>query len=147
MIKPASILLVEDNPMDVELIVDAFKDARLANKIQVARGGKEAIEFLFGQGEYADRRQYPLPDIVLLDLKMPGIDGHEVLRRIKDAEKLKRLPVIILTSSSDEGERAMSYDNGANSYLVKPVSFDEFLKVVKTVSDYWLTLNVEPPLD
>ncbi len=79
MIKPASILLVEDNPMDVELIIDAFKEARLANKIQVARNGKEALEYLFGEGEYADRKQYPLPDIVLLDLKMPGIDGHEVL--------------------------------------------------------------------
>ncbi len=78
---------------------------------------------------------------------MPGIDGHEVLRRIKTADKLKRLPVIILTSSNDEGDRAMSYDSGANSYLVKPVSFDEFLNVVKQVSDYWLTLNVEPPLD
>jgi len=147
MIKPASILLVEDNPMDVELIVDAFKEARLGNKIQVARNGKEALEFVFGEGEYADRKRYPLPDIILLDLKMPGIDGHEVLRRIKGTHKLKRLPVIILTSSKDEGDRAMSYDNGANSYLVKPVSFDDFLEVVKQISDYWLTLNVEPPLD
>jgi len=147
MVKPASILLVEDNPMDVELIIDAFKEARLRNKIHVARNGKEALEFLFGEGIYADRKQYPLPDIVLLDLKMPGIDGHEVLRQIKGADKLKRLPVIILTSSRDEGDRAMSYDNGANSYLVKPVSFDDFLKVVKQVSDYWFTLNVEPPLD
>ena len=127
--------------------MDAFKEARLANEIYVARGGKEAIEYLFGEGEYTDRQQYPLPDIVLLDLKMPGIDGHEVLRRIKKTEKLKRIPVTILTSSSDEGDRAMSYDNGANSYLVKPVSFDDFLKVVKKVSEYWLTLNVEPPLD
>ena len=147
MVKPALILLVEDNPMDVELILDAFKEARLTNEIYAARSGKEAIEYLFGEGEYADRQHYPLPDIVLLDLKMPGIDGHELLRRIKSTEKLKRLPVIILTSSSDEGDRAMSYDNGANSYLVKPVSFDDFLKVVKSVSDYWLTLNVEPPLD
>jgi CheY-like chemotaxis protein len=147
MIKPASLLLVEDNPMDVELIVDAFKEARLGNKIHIARNGKEALEFLFGEGIYADRNQYPLPDIILLDLKMPGIDGHEVLRRIKETPLLKRLPVIILTSSRDEGDRAMSYDNGANSYLVKPVSFDEFLKVVKQVSDYWLSLNIEPPLD
>jgi CheY-like chemotaxis protein len=145
--KPASILLVEDNPMDVELIIDAFKEARLTNKIRVAKNGKEALEFLFGEGKYTDRNQYPLPDIVLLDLKMPGIDGHEVLRRIKVAEKLKRLPVIILTSSNDEGDRVISYDSGANSYLVKPVSFDDFLKVVKQVSDYWLTLNVEPPMD
>ena len=147
MLKPASLLLVEDNPMDVELILDAFKEARLGNKIHTARNGKEALEFLLGEGKYADRNQYPLPDIVLLDLKMPGIDGHEVLRRIKGTDKLKRLPVIILTSSRDEGDRVMSYDNGANSYLVKPVSFDEFLKVVKTIADYWLTLNVEPPLD
>ena len=147
MIKPASILLVEDNPMDVELIVDAFKEARLNNKIQTVENGKKALEFLFGEGIYADRKQYPLPDIILLDLKMPGTDGHEVLRRVKATDKLKRLPVIILTSSRDEGDRAMSYDNGANSYLVKPVSFDAFLKVVRQVSKYWLTLNVEPPLD
>ena len=147
MTKSASILLVEDNSMDVELILDAFREARLTNKIQVARNGKQALEHLFGEGKYADRTQYPLPDIVLLDLKMPGIDGHQVLRKLKTAEKLKRLPVIILTSSRDEGDRAMSYDNGANSYLVKPVSFDEFLNVVKQVCDYWLTLNVEPPLD
>ncbi|MBU3951938.1 MAG: response regulator, partial [Proteobacteria bacterium] len=138
MTRSASILLVEDNPMDVELIIDAFKEARLGNKIQVAGNGKQALEFLFGQGSYGDRKQYPLPDIVLLDLKMPGIDGHEVLKRIKSTDMLKRIPVIILTSSRDEGDRAMSYDNGANSYLVKPVSFEDFLNVVKQVSDYWL---------
>jgi len=147
MTRAAVILLVEDNPMDVELIIDAFKEARLGNKIQVARNGKEALEYLFGEGKYADRGEFLFPDIVLLDLKMPGIDGHEVLRRIKGADKLKRLPVIILTSSRDEGDRAMSYDNGANSYLIKPVSFDDFLEVVKKVSDYWFTLNVEPPMD
>jgi len=147
MIKPASILLVEDNAMDVELILDAFKEARLNNEIFVARNGKEALQYMFGEGAYADRKQYPLPDIVLLDLNMPGVDGHEVLKRIKSTEKLKRLPVIILTSSKDEGDRAMSYDNGANSYLVKPVSFGSFLNVVKQVSEYWLTLNIKPPLD
>ncbi|MCF8074588.1 MAG: response regulator [Desulfotignum sp.] len=147
MARPATILLVEDNAMDVELILDAFREARLGNRIQVAVNGTEALAYLFGEGAFKDRNAYPLPDIILLDLKMPGIDGHEVLRRIKTADKLKRLPVIILTSSNDEGDRAMSYDSGANSYLVKPVSFDEFLNVVKQVSDYWLTLNVEPPLD
>jgi CheY-like chemotaxis protein len=147
MIKPASILLVEDNPMDVELILDAFKEARLNNKIQVAGNGKEALDFLFGKEKYADRKEFPLPDIILLDLKMPGVDGHEVLRQVKTADTLKRIPVIILTSSQEEGDRAMSYDNGANSYLVKPVSFDTFLGVVKQVTDYWLTLNIRPPLD
>lgn len=147
MIKPASILLVEDNPMDVELILDAFKEARLNNKIQVAGNGKEALDFLFGKEKYADRKEFPLPDIILLDLKMPGVDGHEVLRQVKTADTLKRIPVIILTSSQEEGDRAMSYDNGANSYLVKPVSFDTFLGVVKQVTDYWLTLNIRPPMD
>ncbi|MDA3898524.1 MAG: response regulator [Desulfobacteraceae bacterium] len=147
MMKPASILLVEDNPMDVELILDAFKEARLDNEIQVAKNGKEALDFLFGTEKYADRKKYPLPDIILLDLKMPGIDGHEVLKKVKGADKLKRIPVIILTSSQEEGDRAMSYDNGANSYLVKPVSFDSFLDVVKQVADYWLTLNIHPPMD
>lgn len=144
---PARILLVEDNPMDVELVMDAFSEARLGNTIHTAGNGEEAIAYLFGEGEYADRRKYPLPDIVLLDLKMPGIDGHEVLRKIKTTGTLRRIPVIILTSSKDEGDRAMGYDYGANSYLVKPVSFDEFLNVVKQISDYWLMLNVEPPLD
>ena len=147
MTNPATILLVEDNPMDVELILDAFQEVRLRNPIRVARNGREALEYLFGQGNYADRRLHPLPDIILLDLKLPGVDGHEVLRQIKEANTLKRLPVIILTSSEDEGDRALSYDSGANSYLVKPVSFDDFLKVVKKIYDYWLTLNVEPPLD
>jgi CheY-like chemotaxis protein len=133
--------------MDVELIIDAFKEARLTNRIQVAGDGTQALDFLFGHGSYGNRKQYPLPDIVLLDLKMPGLDGHEVLRQIKLAKGLKRIPVIILTSSRDEGDRAMGYDNGANSYLVKPVSFEDFLDVVKQVSDYWLTLNVEPPLN
>ena len=146
MVKPAVILLVEDNPMDVELIMDAFKEARLSNKIQVTNNGKEALKYLFGEEKFGDRKEYPLPDLILLDLKMPGIDGHDVLRRIKSTEKLKRLPVIILTSSKDEGDRAMSYDNGANSYLIKPVSFDDFLQVVKQVYDYWLLLNIEPPM-
>lgn len=147
MVKPASILLVEDNIMDVELILDAFREARLDNKIMVARSGEEALNYVFGKEKFSDRRLFPLPDLILLDLKMPGIDGHEVLQQVKAAEKLKRLPVIILTSSNDEGDRALSYDNGANSYLVKPVSFDRFLHVIKQLSDYWLSLNVEPPLD
>lgn len=141
----AHILLVEDNRMDIELTLDAFREARLANTIHVARTGQEALDYLLGHGEYADRGTYPLPDLVLLDLKLPGIDGHQVLRRVKGTPGLKRLPVVILTSSSDEGDRALGYDAGANSYLVKPVSFDGFLKAVRQLSDYWLTLNVGPP--
>lgn len=143
--KPAYILLVEDNRMDVELTLDAFREARLGNTIYVVSNGQEALDYLFGSGKYADRKAYPLPSFVLLDLKLPGIDGFEVLRRIKSTPILKRLPVIILTSSKEEGDRAMSYDIGANSYLVKPVSFNGFLDVVRKIEDYWLWLNVAPP--
>ncbi len=145
--KTAHILLVEDNQMDVELTLDAFHEARLSNTVQVTRNGQEALDYLFCRGKYAGRESYLLPDLVLLDLKMPGIDGFEVLRQIKSTAGLKRLPVIILTSSKEEGDRAMSYDNGANSYLVKPVSFEGFLDVVRTIGDYWLTLNMGPPRD
>ena len=141
----AHILLVEDNRMDVELTLDAFREARLLNAIHVAPNGQDALDYLFGEGKYTDRSAHPLPSLVLLDLKLPGIDGFEVLRRIKSTPMLKRLPVIILTSSKEEGDRAFSYDNGANSYLVKPVSFDGFLDVVRKIEGYWLALNVAPP--
>ena len=144
MTKSATILLVEDNEMDVELTLDAFREARFSNSIQVARNGKLALDYLFGRGAYEDRRKYPCPDLILLDLKMPGVDGHEVLRQVKSAEGLKRIPIVVLTSSKEEGDLEMSYDRGANSYLVKPVSFDGFIEVVQKVSDYWLTLNVVP---
>ena len=145
MIKPAHILFVEDNRMDVELALDAFKEARLGNTIYVATNGKKALDYMFGRDEYGDREEYPLPDIVLLDLKMPGIDGFEVLRQVKGSPILKRIPVIILTSSKEEGDRALSYDIGANSYLVKPITFDGFLEVVKQIEQYWIILNVGPP--
>lgn len=142
MTRSAHILLVEDNRMDVELTLDAFRERRLTNSVQVAGNGQLAMDYLLGAGDYANRKRYPLPDLILLDLKMPIMDGHEVLRRIKASHPLKRIPVIILSSSKEEGDLAMTYDNGANSYLVKPVSFDGFLEVVKHIDEYWLTLNV-----
>ncbi len=142
----ARILLVDDNAMDVELALDAFEEVHLANEIEVARSGQGAIDRLFGLGPWADRGHLPAPDLILLDLKMPGVDGFEVLRRLKAAPILRRIPVVILTSSREEGDRAMSYDTGANSYVVKPVSFESFLEVVKKIEAYWLTLNVGPPL-
>ena len=141
----AHILLVEDNRMDVELTLDAFKEAKLRNTIHVASNGQEALDYLFRRGVYADRNTYPMPDLILLDLKLPRVDGFEVLRQIKSTDILKRLPVVILTSSKDEGDRALSYDIGANSYLVKPVSFEGFLGVIKQIEGYWLSLNIAPP--
>ena len=141
----AHILLVEDNRMDVELTLDAFKEARLLNTIYVSPNGQDALDYLFGRDKYADRITYPMPNLVLLDLKLPGIDGFEVLRQVKSAPILKRLPVVILTSSKEEGDRALTYDIGANSYIVKPVSFDGFLGVIKQIEGYWISLNVAPP--
>jgi len=143
--QPAHILLVEDNRMDIELTLDAFREARLGNSVHVAHNGREALDYLTGEGKYADRKEYPLPNIILLDLKMPGIDGFEVMRRAKVMPGIKRIPIIVLTSSKEEGDRAVSYDCGANSYLVKPVSFDGFLSVIRHIQDYWVVLNVGPP--
>ena len=145
MTKLAHILLVEDNQMDIELTLDAFHEAKLLNTIHVVTTGTEALDYLFGRGKFADRHQYPMPSLILLDLKLPGIDGFEVLQQIKATPVLKRLPVVILTSSKEEGDRALSYDHGANSYLVKPVSFDGFLGIVREINGYWLSLNVAPP--
>ncbi|MCE5182108.1 MAG: response regulator [Betaproteobacteria bacterium] len=145
MTQSACILLVDDNRMDVELALDAFHETHLANRIEVAGGGQQALDYLFGEGDYSDRKRYPLPDLILLDLKMPGIDGFEVLRRIKAVPQIKRIPVIVLTSSREEGDRALSYDIGANSYLIKPISFEGFVAVIGKVEDYWLTLNIAPP--
>ena len=141
----AHILLVEDNRMDVELTLDAFQEARLLNTIYVTSTGQEALDYMFGRGQYADRGRYPLPNLILLDLKLPGIDGFEVLRQIKSTPILKRVPVIILTSSKEEGDLALTYEIGANSYIVKPVSFDGFLGVIKQIEGYWISLNVAPP--
>lgn len=144
--QPAHILLVEDNPLDVELTLDAFREAQLSETVHVARNGQEALNYLFGREPFSDRQSNPLPTLILLDLKMPGIDGHEVLRQIKTSPDLKRLPVIILTSSREDADLVRSYDSGANSYLMKPVSANGFLQVVQQIEQYWLTLNIGPPL-
>lgn len=143
-VRSAHILLVEDRRMDVELTLDAFREARLSNTVYVASTGEEALDYLFGRGQFTDRAAHPLPDLILLDLKLPGVDGHEVLRQIKLAPVLKRIPVVVLTSSEEESDRTRSYDSGANSFLVKPVSFEGFLRVVKEIDSYWLTLNTRP---
>jgi len=143
--KLPQILLVEDNPMDVILTLDAFKEAKLKNNVHVARSGEDALDYLFGRGKFSDRDAFPLPSLILLDLKMPGIDGFEVLRQIKNTDILKRIPVIVLTSSKEEGDRTLSYDIGANSYLMKPVAFTGFIDVIKRIDDYWFSLNIGAP--
>lgn len=139
-----SILLVEDNPNDVELAVHAFKTHNLANKVHIARDGVEALDFLFRLGEYASMKDEPLPQVILLDLKLPKIDGLEVLRKIKSDPVRSKIPIVVLTSSQQESDLVHSYDLGVNSYIVKPVDFDQFTKAVQLIGFYWLLLNKVP---
>lgn len=136
-----TILLVEDDANDVTLIRRAFERAKLANPVQVVNDGEQAVAYLAGEGEYADRARYPLPVLILLDLKMPRKSGHEVLEWLKQQPGLKRVPVVVLTSSTETPDVNRAYDLGANSYLVKPVAFDDLLGMVKTLGVYWLILN------
>ena len=138
------VLLVEDNSDDELLILRSLKTANLENEIVVARDGAEALDYLFAAGAYADRAQEQLPVVVLLDLKLPKIDGLEVLRRIRADERTKLLPVIVLTSSDEDRDVIDSYRHGANSYVQKPVKFDEFSSAVQQLGLYWLLLNKVP---
>jgi len=139
------ILLVEDNPDDEALTLRALKKNNLANGVVVARDGAEAVDFLFGTGAHAGRDITDLPEIVLLDLKLPKLDGFEVLRRIRAHEVTKALPVVILTSSKEERDIAQGYRDGCNSYVRKPVTFDEFVDAARQLGMYWLLLNEGPP--
>jgi len=135
------ILLVEDNPSDAELTLRALKKARVANDVHVVGDGAEALEFLFGEGAHAGRAGAALPRVVLLDLKLPKVDGLEVLRRVKADARTKMIPVVVLTSSREESDLVASYHLGANSYIVKPVDSDKFFEAVHQVGLYWLLLN------
>lgn len=139
------ILLVEDDPNDVVLTLRAFRRARVANEILVARDGVEALDYLFPVGAHAGRDASIMPDVVLLDLKLPRIDGFEVLRRVRGDTRTRRLPVVILTSSREGKDLASTYDLGANSFVRKPVDFDEFLGAARQLGLYWLVLNEVPP--
>lgn len=142
--REVEILLVEDNPNDVELTLHAFRKNNLSNRIQVARDGAEAIEFLFGTDHRGQAANAP-PKVVLLDLKLPKVDGLEVLRRIKSEPRTRTIPVVVLTSSKEERDIVESYQLGVNSYIVKPVDFEQFTDAVRNLGLYWLLLNQPPP--
>lgn len=142
--EPVEILLVEDNPSDVRLTLHALKQNNLANRVHVVRDGEEALEFLFQEGAYAVRTGSEHPKVVLLDLKLPKIDGLEVLRRMKTSPLTRSIPVVMLTSSREERDVVESYALGVNSYIVKPVDFSQFTEAMRTIGLYWLLLNNLP---
>jgi two-component system response regulator len=140
------ILLVEDNPDDEALTLRALKKSKIANRVVIARDGEEALDYLFGTGAYAGRDIRNVPTVILLDLKLPKVDGLEVLRRLRAQEHTALTPVVILTSSKEEGDRLQGYKLGVNSYVVKPVDFQQFSEAINYLGLYWLVLNDPPPV-
>jgi CheY-like chemotaxis protein len=138
------ILLVEDNPTDLELALRVFRKHELANRMEVARDGAEALDFLFGTGAHAARGNIQLPKVILLDLKLPKIGGLEVLRRIKADPRTRTIPIVVLTSSQEDKDLVESYHLGVNSYIVKPVDFDQFSECLRQIGIYWLLSNTSP---
>jgi CheY-like chemotaxis protein len=145
MLTSKTILLVEDNPSDIALTQRALEKSHIANELVVAEDGQKALDYLWGAGAYAGRDVSQLPALVLLDLKLPGLPGLEVLRRIRGDARTRRLPVVILTTSREEQDLAASYDLGVNSYVRKPVDFRQFAASVEHLGLYWLVLNETPP--
>jgi len=141
------ILLVEDNPMDLELTQRALAKAKVANHVHVARDGAEALEFIFCEGPHAGRKIEDVPKVVLLDLKLPKVDGLEVLKRIKGDPRTQAIPVVVLTSSKEQRDVVESYKLGVNSYIVKPVNFERFAGAVQELGFYWLLLNQPPKME
>jgi two-component system response regulator len=140
-----TILLVEDNPDDEALTLRALKRNNILNEVIVARDGAEALDYLFARGAHSDRNTGKQPEVILLDLKLPKVDGLEVLQQIRQNEKTRRLAVVILTSSNEERDIIAGYDLGANSYIRKPVDFNQFMEAIRQLGLYWLELNVSPP--
>ena len=141
------ILLVEDNPTDLELALRVFRKYYLANRIEVARDGVEALDFVFGEGAHASRGTIQIPKVILLDLKLPKVGGIEVLRRIKGDPRTHTIPIVVLTSSQEETDLVESYQLGVNSYIVKPVDFDQFSECLKQIGIYWLLSNAPPKIN
>ena len=140
----AVVLLIEDNDDDVALVRRAFAKGKVVNPLQVVRSGEEAMEYLIGIGRYANRAEYPLPELILLDLKLPGIDGFQTLRWLRQQPSFKALRVVVLTSSSAVHDATLAYQAGANSFLVKPLDFDEFVNVTNAIQGYWLWTSKTP---
>jgi two-component system, response regulator len=138
-----NILLVEDNPDDVELTLHALKKNNIVNPVKIARDGQEALDYLFYSGNYQET-DHDLPNVILLDLKLPKVDGIEVLQRIKSDRRTKLIPVVVLTSSKEESDLLKSYDLGVNSYIRKPVDFDQFVETVRQIGFYWMLINEQP---
>jgi len=143
--KNKTILLIEDNPSDIDLTKRALEKGRVLNELVVVSDGQEALDYLFGKGAYTGRNTSDLPTLTLLDLKLPKVSGLDVLRTIRTEACTRRLPVVILTSSREEQDMAASYDLGVNSYIRKPVNFEQFVHSVAQLELYWLVLNEEPP--
>ncbi len=143
--KNRNILLVEDNPDDVELTLRALKQYNIGNKIVVVRDGAEALDYLFATGTYSNRDTTTMPAVVMLDLKLPKVDGLEVLQRMRGDERTKLIPVVILTSSKEEQDMVNGYKFGANSYIRKPVDFTQFVEAARLLGLYWLIINEPPP--
>jgi len=141
------ILIVEDTQQDLDLALRALRKAKLSNHIQIVRDGEEALEFIFCEGRYADRKIANGPKVILLDLKLPKVDGLEVLQRIKGDARTRAIPVVVLTSSKEQNDVVESYNLGVNSYIVKPVNFEQFSEAVQKLGMYWLLLNNPPQLD
>jgi len=135
------VVLVEDNPNDAELAIRALKEYNFTNKLMWLKDGVEALDFIFAQGQYADRSVEEVPKVILLDLKLPMVDGLEVLEKIKSDRRTKSIPVVVLTSSSEERDIIASYNLGVNSYVIKPVDFDKFVDAAKEIGLYWMLLN------
>lgn len=144
MINAAEVLLIEDNPQDVEITLRVFQKYHFANKIHVVGDGEEALEYLFSTGRYVDQSISPKPRLILLDLKLPKVDGIEVLQQCKADPRTKNLPIVILTSSREECDLLGSYNLGVNSYVVKPVDFTQFTEAVRQIGLYWVLLNQLP---
>lgn len=142
--KPVEILLIEDDPSDIKLTLKALQKYSLANKVTVLKDGEEALEFLFSEGRYEGRNNKNMPKVIFLDLKLPFVDGIEVLRRIKSDESTRRIPVVVVTSSRENRDIEECYKLGVNSYIVKPIDFEKFLESVSNLGLYWVLMNESP---